>query len=67
MAGETNLSLSIFDYVLDLSLRTLPYQEKPKPKHKKEIIRVATLQPVAVSPCFNLRPGPILAVLIHSL
>ena len=53
MAGETNLSLSIFDYVLDLSLRTLPYQEKPKPKHKKEIIRVATLQPVAVSHCFK--------------
>lgn len=49
MAGETNLSLSIFDYVLDLSLRTLPYQEKPKPKHKKEIIRVATLQPVAIT------------------
>ena len=49
MAGETNLALSIFDYVLDLSLRSLPYQEKPKPKHKKETIRVASIQPVAVS------------------
>ncbi|KAJ7383167.1 Mroh1p [Desmophyllum pertusum] len=48
MAGESNLSLSIFDYVLDLSLRSLPYQEKPKPKHKKETIRTATAQPVAV-------------------
>lgn len=49
MAGESNLSLSIFDYVLDLSLRSLPYQEKPKPKHKKETIRIATVQPAAVS------------------
>ena len=48
MAGESNLSLSIFDYVLDLSLRSLPYQEKPKPKNKKETIRIATAQPVAV-------------------
>ena len=49
MAGESNLSLSIFDYVLDLSLRSLPYQEKPKPKNKKETIRIATAQPAAVS------------------
>lgn len=49
MAGETNLALSIFDYVLDLSLRSLPYQEKPKPKHKKETIRVASIQPVAIT------------------
>jgi len=54
MAGESSLTLSIFDYVLDLSLRTLPYQEKPKPKHKKETIRVATIQPVAVSSLFSL-------------
>lgn len=49
MAGESNLSLSIFDYVLDLSLRSLPYQEKQNPKNKKETIRIATVQPVAVS------------------
>lgn len=49
MAGESNLSLSIFDYILDLSLRSLPYQEKPNPKNKKETIRVATAQPTAVS------------------
>ena len=49
MAGESSLSLSIFDYVLDLSLRSLPYQEKPNPKNKKETIRIATVQPVAVS------------------
>ena len=48
MAGDSNLALSVFDYVLDLSLRTLPYQEKPKPKNKKETIRVATPQPIAV-------------------
>lgn len=54
MAGESNLALSIFDYVLDLSLRSLPYQEKPKPKNKKETIRVATIQPVAVSSLFSL-------------
>ena len=48
MAGDSNLALSIFDYALDLSLRSLPYQEKPKPKSKKETIRVATIQPVAV-------------------
>lgn len=48
MAGDPNLALSIFDYVLDLSLRTLPYQEKPKPKSKKETIRVTTTQAIAV-------------------
>lgn len=49
MAGESNLSLSIFDYVLDLSTRSLPYQEKPNPKNKKETIRIATVQPVAIT------------------
>lgn len=49
MAGESNLSLSIFDYILDLSLRSLPYQEKPNPKNKKETIRVATAQPTAIT------------------
>lgn len=49
MAGDSNLALSVFDYVLDLSLRTLPYQEKPKPKNKKETIRVATQQPIAIT------------------
>ncbi|KAK2550462.1 Maestro heat-like repeat-containing protein family member 1 [Acropora cervicornis] len=49
MAGDPNLALSIFDYVLDLSLRTLPYQEKPKPKSKKETIRVTTTQPIAIA------------------
>lgn len=49
MAGDSNLALSVFDYVLDLSLRTLPYQEKPKPKNKKETIRVATPQPIAIT------------------
>lgn len=48
MAADPNLALSIFDYVLDLSLKTLPYQEKPKPKSKKETIRVATTQAIAV-------------------
>lgn len=48
MAGDPNLALSIFDYVLELSLRTLPYQEKPKPKSKKETIRVTTTQAIAV-------------------
>ncbi|RMX49356.1 hypothetical protein pdam_00014787 [Pocillopora damicornis] len=49
MAGESNLSLSIFDYILDLSLRSLPYQEKTNPKNKKETIRVATAQPTAIT------------------
>ncbi|XP_067055526.1 maestro heat-like repeat-containing protein family member 1 [Acropora muricata] len=49
MAGDPNLALSIFDYVLDLSLRTLPYQEKPKPKSKKETIRVTTTQAIAIA------------------
>ncbi|XP_031575321.1 maestro heat-like repeat-containing protein family member 1 [Actinia tenebrosa] len=49
LAGDPSLALSIFDYMMDMLVRTLPYNEKPNPKNKKEMIRIAALQPVAIT------------------
>ncbi|XP_048576780.1 maestro heat-like repeat-containing protein family member 1 isoform X2 [Nematostella vectensis] len=49
LAGDPSLALSIYDYLLDLLVRSLPYNEKPNPKKKKEIVRIATLQPCAIT------------------
>ncbi|KAK3746766.1 hypothetical protein QZH41_013595 [Actinostola sp. cb2023] len=49
LAGEPSLALSIFDYLLDLLTRSLPYNEKPNPRNKKEVVRIATLQPCAIT------------------
>ncbi|XP_041376876.1 maestro heat-like repeat-containing protein family member 1 [Gigantopelta aegis] len=53
LAKDSVLTENIISHFLELLLKSLPYEEKPDPRDKTQVVKSATIVPLAITHAFN--------------